>query len=355
MVISTCGFGSSGSSVITDYLSEYTNIKILDQVEFNISYLPDGLADLCYHICSAPSRTLSSSYAIDRFLQLVKSDILDYYSANCGIDKFQLKKLFDDYIESITEVKWNGFINTNYSVVKSFFQSLVLGRINPLLRKKTIPTIKGYPHSVVRVSHDSSVFYNETKKLVCRLLELMGGSEGEKIVLDQAFSGNNPQASFAFFDNPRAIVVDRDPRDLYIFSKEFLIKKPILSRTLFMPTEGVREFIDYYRIIRKNQPYTNDDPRILRIRFEELIYDYDKATKKVSLFCELGENEKKMSVFVPEMSAANTQLVKKFPSYIDDVKQIEKELPEYCFDFEKYPPITVKGEMFSGKSILNKK
>ena len=48
---------------------------------------------------------------------------------------------------------------------------------------------------------------------------ISGRIEEKNLVLDQPFSGNNPQASFPYFENPRAVVVDRDPRDYYLFVK----------------------------------------------------------------------------------------------------------------------------------------
>ena len=351
MIISTCGFGSTGSSAVSDYLSEFDNIQICDSFEFNLPYLPDGLADLEYHIIHSPSRTLSSSYAISRFKLMVKNEILDYYSTSASIDKDQLKKIFNDYIYKITEVSWKGYENVNYNWMKSIGQSIVLARINPFLRKKGT-SFSGFPLSDICLAHDNKLFYTETKKLINSLLELVGMEEGKSIVLDQAFSGNNPQASFSFFDNPMAIIVDRDPRDLFVFANEVLIKKPVLFRTIFMPFEDVDDFIKYYRLIRQNQPYTKEDKRILSICFEDLIYNYETTTKEIRDFCKLSDNQNKYKYFNPKVSRVNTQLFRRFPKYENEIKKIEEELSKYCYDFSKYPDIEISGEMFSGQSPL---
>lgn len=44
----------------------------------------------------------------------------------------------------------------------------------------------------------------------------MGADLSKPICLDQPFSGNNPENSFKFYNNPYAIIVDNDPRDLYL-------------------------------------------------------------------------------------------------------------------------------------------
>ena len=96
-----------------------------------------------------------------------------------------------------------------------------------------------YPLDYVRLSINPSNFYDLTKKYLRTLLQEMGFDFSKKVVLlDQVFSGNNPAKSFPFFDDARGIVVDRDPRDLYIYAK-----KVLLSKGRFIPTECVDDFI----------------------------------------------------------------------------------------------------------------
>ena len=115
----------------------------------------------------------------------------------------------------------------------------------------------------------------------------------------------------------------------------------------------VEKFIKYYRLLRDNRPFKEENNRILRIRFEEMVYDYDNATKKIDDFLGVTNNHRK-TIFQPEMSAANTNLRKKYPDLESDICRIEQELPEYLFDFDSYKTIDNTGEMFFGKSLLNK-
>ena len=91
------------------------------------------------------------------------------------------------------------------------------------------------------------------------------------------------------------------------------------------------------------------------MRFEDLVYNYDEATKKVRDFLHLGDNPNPKSVFDPALSIANTQVWKRYPEYQEDIKYIEKELKEYLFDFEGYPEPDLHARMFSGKSPKNKR
>lgn len=46
MIVGACGFGSTGSSAVTDYLKEYDSFQVLDRIEFTWVSVDDGLTDL---------------------------------------------------------------------------------------------------------------------------------------------------------------------------------------------------------------------------------------------------------------------------------------------------------------------
>ena len=48
MIISTCSFGSTGSSVITDYLKEFGTLHVMDGAELTWISTVDGIIDLDY-------------------------------------------------------------------------------------------------------------------------------------------------------------------------------------------------------------------------------------------------------------------------------------------------------------------
>ena len=72
MVIGTCGFASTGSSAVSDYLKEFDQNQVLDRFEFTIPYLPDGLEDLEYNLMQHISRDDSCAIAIPRFKRFMK-------------------------------------------------------------------------------------------------------------------------------------------------------------------------------------------------------------------------------------------------------------------------------------------
>lgn len=354
MIIGSCGFGSTGSSAVTDYLFEYgkENIQVLDNIEFTWVSGVDGLIDLEYHLKNPHTRTNDSIVAIDRYIQRAKESV-DEYDKYAGIAKETFMKSTMDFINSITRVKWQWYIHTPTSPIRRFLELYVLrNRIIPRIEKRLGRRINCYPMETVRLANMPVNFDHFAKKHVNELLQAMGADFSKIIVMDQPFSGNNPQACFKFFDNPRAIVTDRDPRDNYIFSKKKLLGK---SFAHLMPTDTVEHFVEYYKGIRDGMPYKNQDDRILVLNFEEMVYDYDNATQKIRDFLSLPENPNPKSIFDPKLSIANTQVFKRFPEYSKDITYIEKELGDYLFDFDRFGDIDTSGEMFVGKSPKNKR
>lgn len=349
MFIGTCGFGSSGSSAVSDYLREFDENSVADKVEFTVSFCPDGLVDLEYHVMHPHSRTTDSVCAISRFRYMMQKR-KGYLTRNTSITPKQIHDVTEAFLEAITQVKWRGVENSNNDTWKTLWgEHIMMARVIPRLEKLLKRPMDCYPIGDIGISIMPDNFYEEARKFIKCLLSHMNVDMDKNVVMDQPFSGNNPQACFPFFEDPYAIVVDRDPRDNYVFAKTKL-----RGRNRFMPTGSVEDFVRYYRLLRDNQPYKQPHDRVLFMQFEEMVYNYDEATSRIREFLKLPKNPRPRSVFVPEMSMANTQVFKRFPEFQKDVEYIEKELPEYLFDFEKYGVSNLTGEMFFGKSPLNR-
>lgn len=354
MVVSTCGFGSSGSSAVSDYLMECEGTQVMDKLEFTLATCVDGLEDLEYHLMQQHTRQSASITAIQRFQARIQR-FSKAWNRRTGIGYGEIDRLTEEFVDSITQVRYVGLSPRIYKGGNKFINNklgdaIILRRIiRPLEKKKLIKkNYSGYPFAEVRLSIRPDGFYDASRMFVKNILKAMGADFNKIIVLDQAFSGVDPVSSFSFYEDPYAIVVDRDPRDMYIFAK-----KVLLSIGRFMPTDTVDDFIKYYKLLRDNQPYKEKNDRVLVLHFEDLVYDYDRTAEMIDRF--LGvENHKRKTVFVPELSAANTNLIRKFPEFADDVAVIEKQLGEYLFDFSKYSEFQNSGQMFSGKSPLNK-
>lgn len=355
MIIGACGFASTGSSAVSDYLKEFEENQVFDRFEFTIPYLPDGLEDLEYHLMQHTCRDDSCGIAIPRFRRYAKKMLIPTLMRNYHVSQEQLEEIVEKFIQSIVQLEWKTIKRTDVLLNSSWFfyrfgERMMKRRILPRIQRKVGHVVYLWPCRKVEVSIYPENFEEAARQFIRNILTLIGADLNKNIVLDQPFLGSNPVRSFRFYDNPKAIVVDRDPRDNYLFTKLVLYKTENI-----MPVNDVKTFVKYYRLFRDNHPYKQPNDNVLCIHFEDMVYNYENTTEKIRDFCHLPQNPSPKSIFDPNLSMANTQLYLRYPEYAADIEYIKKELPEYLFDFDKYPKPSLSGKMFSGSSPLNRK
>lgn len=356
MMIGVCGFASTGSSAVLDYLKEYNSLSVLDNKEYVFTFYPDGLENLEYHLFEGASKYESSAVAIERFRRFIYCYFIR--TARNEIESQAINDATETFISSITQAKWDGYGASDYQLncgkyYRSAFSmltyKLMYAHILPRLKKISDKDYDGILRHPMEFSVAPDNFLEQAKLYVRRMLEIYGADFTKPIVLNQPFCGNNPAKGFHFFDEARAIVVDRDPRDNYLFAKKFL-----RGRFRQIPSDNVESFVSYYRHMREGQPYQFSDSRVLRIQFEDMVYKYEDTTKVINDFCGLNPSDRVNTYFVPSDSINNTQVFKRFPECHEDVKYIEEHLSEYLYPFELYGEVNPKGKMFYGRSPLNK-
>ena len=334
MIIGACGFGGTGSSAVKDLLKEFNDIQVLDRAESMFAFKVDGMQDLEYHLVKQYSRELSGDVAIKRFL-----DASRYADVPCVkklyLDPTKYKNDTIKFINSITQATYYGLENFDYentswmnSFVKLFFKKFIIKYYEQLFRKN----YEFWPMRKIRISVNPDNFYENARDYMNKIIENAGGDFSKIIVLDQPFEGNNPTQSFPFFEDPYAIVIDRDPRDLYIASS---YQWP---DGMFMPRKNPENFVQYYRRQRECIKYDEDNERVLRVNLEQMIFEYDKTLDLIVKFLGLKKENhtSKQKYFNPERSIKGTQLYKKILGHDDEIKYIENELKDFLFDFEAY-------------------
>ena len=104
MIIGACGFGSTGSSAITDYLCEFDDIQSMDDMEMTFVWVPDGLIDLEYHLMHPHGQTLDSMFALERYVQLIKNNIRRFGAY--GFTTAAVRDSTERFVDAITDVSW---------------------------------------------------------------------------------------------------------------------------------------------------------------------------------------------------------------------------------------------------------
>jgi hypothetical protein len=324
---------------------------VFDKFEFMILQLTDGLIDLDFQL-NTRKRYTASIAAIERYKRLIldRKTRLSYnlYNATNGKSLDLTKQFLDDIIQ----LKWRGgskVENILYSVnptTKRIF--------NSAWRKFKVDKIKklyqALYHHDIECAISPEGFIDSAREYMEDLLGAMGKQDCKIAVVDQLFEPGDPTLGFKFFNSPKAIVVDRDPRDHYLFCCEFLSKRKI---SMPLPYENIDSYIKHYKLVRTKREELQSRNDILFICLEELIYDYQNAVNKVAKFVGIHDHSNKLGIFNPAQSRNNSKLFRKYPGYEYEISKIESELSEFLFSFEDFSDIETEGGMFSGRSRSN--
>lgn len=344
MIVGICGFGYTGSGAVLDFLREFDEVSVNENIEMTFTYDPDGLLDLENAIYKNPIRFFSADAGLKKFREYMLSfELRRYMKRVMTVKEYRL--LIKKYTDSIIADFWYGFwhFDRRHSISSfwCYIKYIIGGKYLRIYDKLKLNLPKSFPNNTVMyIPVNSECFYENTKRFVSEMMIAMGISKDKPIkVLDQPFPTNAPHKVFQFFDDKcKAIIVKKDPRDMYIFAKEF-------GRSLatFIPTDNVKIFVDYYRY---QMQICELDENTMILNFEDLVYQYGETEKKICDFLGLGNHTKKRKFFDPSISIGNTQVFKKFLKYENDIKYIEKELCEYLYPFEQFGEVAITAETF---------
>ncbi len=332
MIVGVCGFGSTGSGAVMDLLREYDEVSAGRNMELAFLYDADGVLDLEQALVKQPIRFYSGDAAIKKFRKIIYSyDLTRYVKKYMSVKTF--RKISDDYINDLTCNKFEGALwhydRRQANRLTYIFKYIIGGKYLRVYDKLGIKQPQSFfGHHMYLPVHDDR-FYSATKKYTSRLLDTMCGRQKQILAIDQPFPSNNPELCFKFFeDDCKAIIVVRDPRDLYLLSK----KNPYAWEMRFTPTFYVEDFIAYYRDqMNLIKDYSDD---VLLVRFEDLIYDYENEVSKIEKFLGIKNHVAPKKKFDPAISIANTQIALRYPELKNDIDKIEKELPEFLYPFD---------------------
>lgn len=332
-VISCASYYGTGSSAITDYVSEFDGVFSMTNEEFRFIQDPDGIDDLEFHLVENHNRH-NAGHALKRYMRLV-----DFYNGNVFGRKYapffhgRWKDISYEYIASLTDFTFKGWWMYDLYDKGNFFY--FRKRITNKILHKTIWRNK--PDRVLNTMKKEITYCSDpgkdkfiecTKRYINELLtEASDGAD--TVMVDQIVPPSNLPRYTRYFDDIKVVVVDRDPRDLYLLEK-------MEWKDGVIPYENVESFVKWYRYTRAHRQREIFDPRTtLFVRFEDLLYRYEEETARLRNFLGLNEAEhsRPFTGLVPEQSKKNTRKWLEYPDAADDISYIERELSEYIYDY----------------------
>lgn len=338
-IITSTGYGDSGSSAITDLLSEYEGIKTYSsEYEFTFLHTPDGLGDLENAI--REGHRLKCDFAINRFLELSKELNKSFMYINTFKGKFY--ELSKEFIEELCQIKWNGM----YGDRLTFFYNSLSKKEKKLIDYAEITyTLNKYkkfdlyesdswrpsyrPCAEMYYCNDIEHFYECAKKFTHKLFEIAADGN-ERLYLDQLLppTGFNKYSKY-FSDQVKLFVVDKDPRDLFLVEN-------LYNGSRYIPFEDVKIFVQWYKETRSKAKFDSDSNNVYFCKLNELVYEYDSQCRKIEEFLCISssDHKNKLTKFIPEKSSTNIELYNKFNNYFSEIVFIKKELEDFIYTNE---------------------
>lgn len=344
-IIIPTGYMGSGSSAITDLLREYPKINTKNaDFEFIFLHAPNGLFDLEDKLLNN-NNAIRSDEALKTFENFMQS-LYEYrgwwpagYKQTVSND---IDIIVDNYIKSLISSEFTG---TWYHYEKP---STARWLLNATKRRFALLQGKKYKRELPKQQNlkmsllTNEEFYEKSNEFINNIIDSFAKNDSY-VVMDQLLLPFNLKKIENYkIDNLYPIIVNRDPRDIFIANKYYWF--PDHCQVPY-PLEA-KEFCDYYRRIRKYEKEQESNIRSLRINFEDLILNYEATVKKVEEYIEISpEKHKDKQVFLnPNISINNIQIYNRNEKYKQEVSIIEEELSEYLYPFKE--TIISDGEIF---------
>ncbi len=333
-LITTTGFGHSGSGVIIDLLSEFDNTSVygghdknggsplsqtggINNIEVDFIRRYGGVFDL---------EKAFTDYNAKSFMHVLNFiHLSEYYykmsASHIYNDKYM--ELTKQFIEKITEGKI--YVPDPLAGQPAFkFQNDYTNDYQNLLNPFVYNTSYKKRHYYIVKNLSSKEYRKIAKEYIQSIFNMINSKD--YLVLDQLLSDNTADISkyHDYIGNYKQVAVYRDPRDVYVTG--FLLNENWIPN-------NQKDFVLWYRSKNIDKYIANESDNSITVRFEDLVLDYDNTVPKIIEFLGLKKENHiaPKTQFRPEYSKRNIGLFKNFEDQ-DAIKYIEANLSEYCYD-----------------------
>ncbi|NDP28065.1 MAG: sulfotransferase [Flavobacterium sp.] len=340
-IVDVSGYGHSGKTAVSEFLKDYEDVFTFpSQVEFELFRVQGGLLDLYLSIYDSWN-LIRSRVRIIEFRKLVRRiGIVQnkfrpstlWNASGHGYNQYFNNKFIeisDEFIDELVKVRQDSF--WPYDSLSDSKLNLLISKIKNKLSRNLV--LKEIYYT------DKNQFLTHTSNYIHRLFKEVGTQKQTHVVLNNTFEPYNPSKCIEMVENSFSIIVDRDPRDIYA--------SMINSKDVFIPSfenyntadelkkrmvgfDNINQFIARFRIL-KNNVLDDNNPKVLRIRYEDFILNHDQIAIAIHKHIGLDNlNKNRNKVFNVNDSKKNVGIWKKYKD-LPEIIQIQKELAEYCY------------------------
>jgi hypothetical protein len=339
-ILVPAGYSGSGSSAVTDLVSELEGFDInTGSYEYVFTHCPNGLFDLEDKLLLGNS-SWRSDEAIHSFLKCMHRL---HYERNYWFSDYGVKvtprfyAICQEFIADLhptvtTDTYW--YYQENIDTLSK--RLLWHGRraASGLLHRhfpKDKP-FKPLNYQDVQLAYpEADTFYAAARTMLQKLYNELGYGQ-HHLVMDQLLLPHNLFRIDRYFDDAlRVFVVDRDPRDVFLLNKYVWLPAHV---AVPFPTDA-EDFCTVYDAMRRSERPV-EDGRILRLHFEDLIYRYDDSCARVYDRLDVSPSQHTRlqgTKLKPQVSIHNTQLFRQDKYPVHEIPLIEKRLERYLYPF----------------------
>jgi hypothetical protein len=342
--VDICGVGNSGKSAISDLLSEFDAVYMPEYwFEFDLLRVPDGLLELRQRLVENWS-PIRSNYAVAAFRRVVHMMGRDprwwNIAGHWASTGHRLDRRFHDQYCSLWLAFVDSFVRMEF-IAEWPYDEMQMRPEARLVRKVVRHT--GGRRRLRRVVRlvDGKEFDARLQGVMEKLFTLIAPPGVDIVGLHNCFEPFNPIPALDMMGHAKQIVVTRDPRDSYV-SGQTAAQVKTQDRALlpfdndglnksFLATDNLSAFVLRTRLLH-DQLFRGADPRILRLRFEDIVLDYDRTVDRVCAFLGIdrARHSRPREKLNPAESAKNVGLWKRYSGQ-DDVSRIAREFPELLY------------------------
>ncbi len=333
-LVDLSGYMFSGKSAVSDLLREFEGIYVPSyHEEFELIRINDGLLDL-YNILNSNWSPNRADLALRRFkgvadkLSQTPTGVERLWKIGFGYNEryASFEQKTEGFIKKLTSSNWRMNWPTEYLYMSE--SEIFNSKISSRLKKNC---------------HWPEINFSLTKRndieecISDYLYEIFSdfySNKNHTVVIHNALEPYSPEQGVELIKNGKCIIIDRDIRDIYTncikhvsgYNDDVEVFKKISG------ANNVETFIERQRIMRvKNNKKST---KVLRVKFEDLVYDYEETLQKIMSFLNLeaSSHKEKLSFFDPKVSKMNCKSWLKLSALeLENIKKIEQALPEYCY------------------------
>jgi hypothetical protein len=333
-VVDVSGYSFSGKSAVYDLLSSCPSFYGFGvNFEFELLRAPGGIIELREALTGESWSPVRSSDAVRRFLKLI---------SNLGGRRTLFDRLtklgnhYDHHFPNFTQISIQYLDELIIGDWAAFwpFSKFQYNLLEVVSYKVFSRLGIGVDDHVYLSRLEPSVFDAYTKAYLAMLFPPEGNKLGQSLVINNAFEPFNPSNSTRLISGAKSIIVDRDPRDIYLAA---LASSQGAGSQVGAAVVGnnVKDFVNRFRVYR-SAVNTDSNSNVYRMTFESLIQDFDETVSELTEFLDVDiakPHNQGIGLDV-ERSSKNIGMWRRLSDVSDfkAIAYIESELSDYCMD-----------------------